>query len=521
MIEHAVRRVRRSRRRAVASAVALAVTVPAMWAAGVAPASAATSNTLLYSVDGGSTWTSTPTVAPGGRLLARVWYDSTNTTTVEGAQVATTIPAGFTRVAGSTRLCLNPSTTNPATPDDTELVCNTSTGQGGAINEASVWSGSALGISPTAGLYGESTGATTGILEIGKKRYVNLAGCSWQNSGDAWIDSFGASGVGSQFDSPTNASNTSGQSGSCGAGNPGWTRSPNSPRVLPLDLLGKRYLNLAGCGWSNATTGWLDSFGADGVTGQFGAPTNTSNTSGQSGSCGAATAGWTKSGSSPRVLPLDLLGKRYVNVVGCSWSTASGGWLDSFGADGVTGTFTSPTNASNTSGQSGTCGAGQAGWTRAGASPRVLTLDLLDTTRSAGFVEFELTAPSPATTTDYPQSSTLNGTGITTETGSGTITVLAVDSPLKVTKTASPSGTVEIGSKVTYTVTIENPNGTDETGATFTDNLSGVLSAADWDDNVTTTGGTGTASLSGTTLTWNGTVPANSTTTVTYTVTAK
>src|SRR6185503_5938263 len=147
--------------------------------------------TLVYSSDGGASWSTTPTVAPGGTLLARLYYANDTTGAIAGAQLATTLPAGFSLVAGSTRVCLNPSTTTPTSPSAAELACNTDAGQSGAIAEGAVWSGSGLTISPTAGLFGQSASDTSGVLAMGKFRYVNLHQCGYQgtvggNNGDRY-----------------------------------------------------------------------------------------------------------------------------------------------------------------------------------------------------------------------------------------------------------------------------------------------------------------------------------------------
>jgi large repetitive protein len=66
-------------------------------------------------------------------------------------------------------------------------------------------------------------------------------------------------------------------------------------------------------------------------------------------------------------------------------------------------------------------------------------------------------------------------------------------------------------------VTVNNQGTQPYTGATFTDNLAGVL------DRATMTGtpsaSSGMATVSGSILTWHGNVPAGGTVTVTYQVT--
>ena len=114
-----------------------------------------TSN-LVFSVDNGATWSANVNAAPGQTVIAREYYDNDTSANITGASVTTSLPSGFSLVAGSTEVCLNPGTTDPTNPTS-ELACNTQTGgaapndEGGPIDESSVWSGSNLSISPTAG----------------------------------------------------------------------------------------------------------------------------------------------------------------------------------------------------------------------------------------------------------------------------------------------------------------------------------------------------------------------------------
>ncbi|WP_306333402.1 DUF11 domain-containing protein [Streptomyces sp. KL118A] len=73
------------------------------------------------------------------------------------------------------------------------------------------------------------------------------------------------------------------------------------------------------------------------------------------------------------------------------------------------------------------------------------------------------------------------------------------------------------GRKITYTVTIENTGGADYDGATLTDDLSGVLDDADWNDDATAS--QGSADFDRPELTWTGDVAAGEKVTVTYSVT--
>lgn len=128
-------------------------------------------------------------------------------------------------------------------------------------------------------------------------------------------------------------------------------------------------------------------------------------------------------------------------------------------------------------------------------------------------VTVHVTSPATGTFTNGPSNVTANGLN---PPGGSAVTF---NQQLAINKTSAPAGPVSHGSVVTYTVTLSNPANTPYTGATFTDNLSGVLDVATLTGTPTATAGSVT--VSGTNLTWNGNVPANGTVTVTYQVTVK
>nr|BFE51512.1 DUF11 domain-containing protein [Saccharothrix mutabilis subsp. capreolus] len=86
---------------------------------------------------------------------------------------------------------------------------------------------------------------------------------------------------------------------------------------------------------------------------------------------------------------------------------------------------------------------------------------------------------------------------------------------MAVTKTVDRASAA-VGDTVTYTITVANTGQTTITGATITDDLTGVLDDATVQS---TTSSTGTTQLAPPTLTWTGDLPVGGSATITYTVT--
>ncbi|MFJ2030381.1 fibronectin type III domain-containing protein [Streptosporangium sp. NPDC087985] len=83
---------------------------------------------------------------------------------------------------------------------------------------------------------------------------------------------------------------------------------------------------------------------------------------------------------------------------------------------------------------------------------------------------------------------------------------------------AASAPSVAQGGTVTYTITVSNSGLTPYVDATFTESLAGVLDDATYNGDAAA--GTGVVAVVSQVLTWTGTVPANGSTTVTYSVTA-
>ena len=401
----------------------------------VGPAGAAPTSNLVFSVDGGTTWSANVNAVPGQTVIAREYYDNDTSSNITGASVTTTLPSGFSLVAGSTEVCLNPGTTNPTNPSS-ELECNTQTGgaaptdEGGPIDEASVWSGSNLTISPTAGLFGQPVDGTSGILAAGKVRYINLDNCVYTNGiNDNYTnivnDTTNASGA---FDAGTNASDTA-TAESCAAGAGGYGHNGSS--VQNIDLLGQATLNLDDCNYFDPTLGdTIQLFD----TAQ-GSATNAANTAQSSPTCTESLGGYSYQSFNSGVAPLDLLDNQYVNLNECSYSNGEIGGHDNFSTavdiTNMSPTNNAGTNASNTPQSTVDCGAGNADYAYVPSNSAVEVLNTLDTTRGQGFVQWSMTAPSPGSTTTYTENGQLIGSGTGDPVTSGTITIDAsVGTPL-------------------------------------------------------------------------------------------
>ncbi|MFE9235265.1 hypothetical protein, partial [Cellulosimicrobium funkei] len=346
-------------------------------AAQAAPATGdGTTANLLYSVNGGA-WSDTVTAQRGDTVTARLFYDTTKESTVTGASLSSQIPDGFTYVPGSTRNVLAPGS-------------NVATGAVGAETKAaavadSVWSGDALTVSPSAGFNGESNASQSGVLRNGVKRYLNLHQCGTSNGVDGSSSNVNSGWV----RAGTNVSNSADTSASCAFGGAASGYTINERNVLPLDLLGNRYLNLHQCGISNGNdsshvlvSAWASRTG-----------TKTSNSADSAASCAFSSSGGYNL-ANRNVLSLDLLENRYVNLQQC---TITNGVDASTYAVTVPGWVRAGTNASNSIDASPDCALlGGGGYCSNGGI--VQPLDLLDTARGQGFIEFAFTSqvPEPA-----------------------------------------------------------------------------------------------------------------------------
>jgi Bacterial Ig-like domain len=350
----------------------------------------------------GTTENDNISVNGGDNVTVRLKYNNTGNQTVTAANIKDSLPAGFAYVPGSTKNCLVPTTA--------ETVCDS----GDANQKDSLFTAltGPIGISPTAGLYDAAdTGATgtaynanSGLLEIGKKRYLNLNQCYYYTSFtySNWINNTSLVNM----NAGTNVSNSIQPSVSCGSGDNGYINSSNYSSVQVLDLQNKKYLNLNQCvhnlaSPSDSYTNLVNNNGTVWNTG-----TNASNVPQFTNVCALGYPGYVLNNKYSNVKPLQVLSNRYINLAHCGYSN---------GSDNTVGAIDNITNASiagNTSTSNApttlSCGSGQAGATYQAPTSGIQNLDLLDQTRGQGYIEYKMTAP--ATTGIFGTNVSLVGT---------------------------------------------------------------------------------------------------------------
>ncbi|WP_166355168.1 Ig-like domain-containing protein [Phytoactinopolyspora limicola] len=405
-------------RRIIHTAGAVVLTVAVAGAGATLTASAAPSSDLVYSVDGGASWTTDPVVASGSEVLARLYYDNDTSSNIDGASLTSSVPDGFELVAGSTRIGLNPGTTDPTSPSGEVKYAPS--------DEGAVWSGDDLTIAPNAGFYGVPNSATEGLMSVGKVRYLNLHQCAYTNGTGGWFTTIASRGDASTYGSGTNASNTPASALDCKPGAGSWSVS-NEAMYAPIDILGNRYLNLHQCQYVNSGR-WYATFVP--YSWAYSSTTNASNTAESVVSCGSGTNSWVYSPNWSGVLAMDLLDNRYTNFHQCQYVAGNQRYYLTVLDLGNGDPHAAATNASNTPDTDWDCAAGTSNWPPYAVYNAVESLDTHDYTRGQGFVEFALTAPvleceAPDVVASHEGALTSSVTG--TLATSGQITVTAAD----------------------------------------------------------------------------------------------
>jgi uncharacterized repeat protein (TIGR01451 family) len=327
-------------------------------------------------------------VNEGDTVTVRVKYDNTGNQTVTAVNIKDSIPVGFTYVPGSTKNCLVPTTA--------ETVCDS----GNATQKDSLFTAltGTSGTSPTAGLYdaadigatGTDYGANTGLLEIGKKRYLNLNVCYYYGT-DSYVE-YTDNGSLTGFVAGTKVSNLTQNLVNCGTGGFGYNYNSSNSGVQNLDLLNKKYFNLNQCSYADTVDSYTNLI--DGLpTTNWNAGTNTSNISQTVNNCGIAGYGYGVDSNISALKSMNLIGNRYINLAKCTYYNGSRPHYIS-AIDNITNSqYAANTSISNTP-TTISCGAGQAGHPLESVSTNIQNLDLLDTTRGKGYIEYKMIAPT-------------------------------------------------------------------------------------------------------------------------------
>ena len=343
---------------------------------------------VVYSHNCGATFVDDATPYVGESFITRIYFDNTGDAAGSSAQITTTLPFGLDRVPNSTRVCLSPT--------DDEVICNTDPGQGGPIDEAAVWSGNVLSIAPSAGVSGEAPGATSGALEMGRKRYLNTHECHYFDGVGDRLFLNGPATTG------TNVSNTIDATATCQAAAHGGNLEIGN--VTSHALLGNRYYNIHECQYhlNFVDRIFLVGSGASGTT--------ASNESNPTLACQPNAGAHSLLPGESHTGNYDLAGHRYMNFHECVMLN---------GADhiGIVASLANGTNAADTADTLVQCPTTSGAHTLVAGT--VSALDLLDPTRGRGFVEFRVVAGN---TPGYaPHMVTLDGLDFMPEVDTGAL----------------------------------------------------------------------------------------------------
>ena len=149
--------------------------------------------------------------APGDYITVRIKYSNSNSASALNSAITDTLPnSSFIYTSGTLKNCLI-----------SNLTCST-------LSD-SLFSGNNLTVSPSAGFFGNNNNASSGNLELGKKRYLHSTLCSTNNSDrEHFLQSLNNSSI-----FTPSCSQVSGSS--------------NVINYFNLDLLGNRYIYQTVC----------------------------------------------------------------------------------------------------------------------------------------------------------------------------------------------------------------------------------------------------------------------------------
>jgi hypothetical protein len=367
---------------------------------------------VKYSVNGIPV--STDTLAtPGGTVTQRVYYDNTTTGALTDVSVKTSLPSGFTYIQGSLQHCKEP------TESETTCDTQTTTTKDQMFDKLTGVNG-AIGISPAAGFYdaadtginGTAPLSEKGILDAGKKRYLNLDNCQYSNafynSPQGFQLFLGLNNndniFGSKSLNSTNMVNLSG----CAFGDEVNRHAIYEPQQF--NLLNNKYFYLSQCSYTEQTGNdyerrtYISKENSDLITNSA-----TSNLEAPIGNKCTLT-------STRPLATLDvgingtekatLLANRYLNMSQCVYRDSLNHRVTNIISTipNATNTFNfkGSTTASNTPLTTSNCAAGGGnGYVNDTTLSAHKAIDMLDTSRAKGYFEFKMIVPTTSLSASY------------------------------------------------------------------------------------------------------------------------
>lgn len=337
-------------------------------------------------------------VATGGETITvRLRYNNTSSQNLINSVITDSIPEGFTYVPGSLR--------------------NTYVDLPSVVLPDSLFTGSSLTVSPTSGYQiSEGDSPQAGTLPIGRFRNARVVGCSlnfnneWNQNMFALIDVSNNSTLlntpcttvfGADSSPLVNFNNT------------------NLPETILIPLNGGRYFVSAGC-----SLRYLNSWNEN----MYQPQRTTSNPNGITGNCPGIfdsqnTVGAGFNSFAPEAYQIDLLNQRFLTTYMCVLTvTDEEGnfmWNQNLYA-------TLPNQPAGTDCYDIFDSRNSTRASFNNTVPTVFQIDTFDSSRSFGYIEYQMVAPSPTVTTLYGTNATLTADGLVTitEVALETITII-------------------------------------------------------------------------------------------------
>jgi uncharacterized repeat protein (TIGR01451 family) len=347
--------------------------------------------TKQYSLDGVN-FSNSVSAATGQHIWVRLNYNNTGIVSADNVQIQDSIPSGFSLVPGS--------------------VVNKYVDANQVSLPDSVFSGSNLTIAPGAGYFGYSTSASTSNLELGRKKYIKNPQCLYYLTTPS-TQYFYTTNVAitvpntavypGTYGMDPSASNTLDSSLNCGSGHPAYPLDTvYNSSVRNTEITGYRYVKYTQCVYwhsqqytSTYTLGHLrsDGRGVDPVA------TNTLDTSVNCPNPYGNLQYFSTPGVNDNLgtVNLDLLGHRYAKYSTCVYHGNNNPPTDRIRYSGILlpsrGDYgAGPTAGNNLNSNLDCPPGGLSYWPLSPAYSNSKVIDLLDTTRGYGYIQYQMTA---------------------------------------------------------------------------------------------------------------------------------